>query len=107
MEQIKQRFSKNSPRSSFLNDRQEDVQESFLAEDSDAFTGFRKSKNDADDTESDITLRLKLSDSADNFTADQLKTESLENGNINCYQYQHDTFIVSLNVKYVCLVQLA
>lgn len=55
MEHIRQRFSKISPRNSFIADRQEDAQESLLGEDIDAF---RKSKHD-----SDISLRLKLSDS--------------------------------------------
>ena len=87
MEHLKQRFSKNSPRSSFLNDRPEDSQESFLAEDSDAFTGFRKSKTDADtDSKSektDITLRLKLSDSLDDIhlAANGGRTDSVESGN--------------------------
>ena len=89
MEHLKQRFSKNSPRGSFLNDRPEDSQESFLGEDSDAFTGFRKSKTDADantDSKSektDITLRLKLSDSLDDIhlAANGGRTDSVENGN--------------------------
>lgn len=71
MEQIKQRFSRNTPRNSFLTDRQEDAQESLLAEDVDAF---RESKHD-----SDITLRLKLSDSANDFP-DALQNDPLENG---------------------------
>ena len=96
MEHLKQRFSKNSPRSSFLNDRPEDSQESFLAEDSDAFTGFRKSQTDADaDTDSksektDITLRLKLSDSLDDIhlAANGGRTDSVENG--NCFIQSKD-----------------
>ena len=71
MEQIKQRFSRNSPRNSFLTDRQEDVQESLLAEDVDAF---RESKHNS-------TLRLKLSDSANDFP-EAVQKETMENGKL-------------------------
>ena len=71
MEQIKQRFSRNSPRNSFLTDRQEDAQESLLAEDLDAF---RECKHNS-------TLRLKLSESANDFP-DEVQKETLENGNL-------------------------
>lgn len=78
MEHIRQRFSKISPRNSFIADRQEDAQESLLGEDIDAF---RKSKHD-----SDISLRLKLSDS-NNDLQEPDDPELMNNGK---FMYRHE-----------------